>query len=122
MRKTGHLIAIGRVESLSAGELLSSAGTPTMAEDWPPPPPGTYGVAFHVENNQDSGLNQLTLRGQGEQHAAIALDRLKNRFCVGDCGPHRQHPTSESPRHPRASILASGANRADTGSSAMCIF
>ncbi len=101
----GQVIAIGRVESLKAGEMLNGSGKPVMAADWPASPPATYGVALHAENRQDevklSGalqklreedsslqvaqdpeLNQLALRGQGEQHVAIALDRLKNRFGV----------------------------------------
>ena len=87
-----------------AWELLAD-GTWRFAEDWPVPPPSSYGVALHAENRQDevklSGalqklreedsslivdqdpeLHQIALRGQGEQHLAIALDRLKNRFGV----------------------------------------
>lgn len=105
LANAGQVIAIGRVDNLNAGEVLGSGGAPAMAEDWPTSPPATYGVALHAENRQDevklSGalqklreedsslkveqdpeLNQLTLRGQGEQHVAIALDRLKNRFGV----------------------------------------
>ncbi len=102
---TGQVVAIGRVESLAAGEVLLADGTWRFAEDWPVPPPSSYGVALHAENRQDevklSGalqklreedsslivdqdpeLHQIALRGQGEQHLAIALDRLKNRFGV----------------------------------------
>ena len=102
---TGQVVAIGRVESLAAGEVLLADGTRRFAEDWPVPPPSSYGVALHAENRQDevklSGalqklreedsslivdqdpeLHQIALRGQGEQHLAIALDRLKNRFGV----------------------------------------
>ena len=85
--------------------MLHDSSSRSIADDWPEPPPATFGVALHAENRQDevklSGalaklqeedcslkveqnheLRQLTLRGQGEQHVAIALDRLKNRFGV----------------------------------------
>ncbi|MCA8926630.1 MAG: elongation factor G [Alphaproteobacteria bacterium] len=103
--ETGQVVAIGRVESLAAGELLLADGGRSRIDDWPEPPPSTYSVSVHAENRQDevklSGalqklrdddpslqvdqdpeLHQLVLRGQGEQHVAIALDRLKNRFGV----------------------------------------
>jgi len=102
--ETGQVMAIGRVDSLKAGEVLRNSGR-KIAEDWPVPPAATYAVALHAENRsdevklsgalqklceednslqieQDPELHQLTLRGQGEQHVAIALDRLKNRFSV----------------------------------------
>ena len=102
---TGQVIAIGRVESLAAGDLLLADGGCRRFAGWPVPPPSTFAVSVHAENRQDevklSGalqklrdddpsltvdqdpeLNQLILRGQGEQHTAIALDRLKNRFGV----------------------------------------
>jgi elongation factor G len=102
---TGQVIAIARVESLTAGDLLLADGGRRRFLGWPVPPPSTYAVSVHAENRQDevklSGvlqklrdddpslsidqdpeLNQLILRGQGEQHTAIALDRLKNRFGV----------------------------------------
>ena len=105
LAETGRVIAVGRVESLQAGELLNGDGARGVTADWPSPPPATYALALHAENRQDevklSGalqklreedaslavdqdqeLNQLALRGQGEQHVAIALDRLKGKFGV----------------------------------------
>ena len=102
---TGQVFAIGRVETLAAGETLLADGGRRAVPNWPVPPSSTYAVSLHAENRQDevklSGalqklrdddpslsidqdpeLNQLILRGQGEQHTAIALDRLKNRFGV----------------------------------------
>ncbi len=105
LAETGQVVAVGRVESLNASEVLNGSGERSVAADWPVPPPSTYGVGVQAENRQDevklSGalqklreedcslvveqdqeLHQLTLWGQGEQHVAIALDRLKNRFGV----------------------------------------
>jgi elongation factor G len=105
MADAGQVIAIGRVESLNAGDTLLADGGRSAFAGWPVPPPSTFAVSLHAENRQDevklSGalqklrdddpsltidqdpeLNQLILRGQGEQHTAIALDRLKNRFGV----------------------------------------
>lgn len=103
--EAGQIVAIGRADSLMAGETLRADGMRAMLEGWPVPPPSSYAVALHAENRQDevkltgalhklveedcslvaeqdAEMQQLVLRGQGEQHLAIALDRLKNRFGV----------------------------------------
>ena len=127
--EAGQVVAIGRVESLNAGETLNGSAERRVADDWPVPPPSTYGVALHAENRQDevklSGalhklreedcsllveqdqeLHQLTLWGQGEQHVAIALDRLKNRFGVAVttapvANPYRETIQAGTDQHSR---------------------
>ena len=125
----GQVLAIGRAENLLAGQLLCGPSDARMSEDWPVPPSSTYGVALHAENRQDEvklssalqkmreedcsllveqdqELHQLTLWGQGEQHVAIALDRLKNRFGVGVtttpvATPYRETVQAATDQHAR---------------------
>lgn len=129
LAEAGQVVAIGRVDSLNAGEVLSGSAERNAAADWPAPPPSTYGVALHAENRQDEvklssalqklreedcsllveqdqELHQLTLWGQGEQHVAIALDRLKGRFGVGVttaqvANPYRETIQTGTDQHSR---------------------
>jgi len=127
--EAGDIVAIGRVESLVAGETLKADGSRAPLQNWPVPPPSTFAVSLHAENRQDevklSGalqklrgddpslqveqdpeLQQLVLRGQGEQHVAIALDRLKNRFGVAVktdpvATPYRETIQADTNHHAR---------------------
>lgn len=127
--ETGQVIAIGRVESLAAGETLLADGGRSKIASWPVPPPSSYAVALHAENRQDEvkltgalaklceedsslvgeqdqEMHQLVLRGQGEQQLAIALDRLKNRFGVAVttapiATPYRETIQAQTEQHAR---------------------
>ncbi len=127
--EAGQVIAIGRVESLMAGETLRADDGRSMLEGWPVPPPSSYAVALHAENRQDevkltgalhklgeedcslvaeqdAEMQQLVLRGQGEQQLAIALDRLKNRFGVAVttapiATPYRETIQASTDQHAR---------------------
>jgi elongation factor G len=94
----GHLIAIGRVENLSAGELLS-AGPTAMAEDWPTPPPATYGVALHAENRQDEVKLSGALHKLREEDSSyqVEQDPELNQLTLSG---HRSRPVEESLRRP----------------------
>lgn len=129
LAQAGQVVAIARVDGLNAGEVLNGSSARGVAADWPKPPPSTYGVALHAENRQDevklSGalqrlreedcslvveqdpeLHQLMLWGQGEQHVAIALDRLRNRFGVAVATapvatPYRETIQASTDQHSR---------------------
>ena len=102
----GELVALGRMESLQAGDLLTTAGP--MRESgmaWPETPKPVYAQAIVPKNRQDevkltssiaklieedgslflehnADTKQMLLWGQGEIHLQIALERLKTRFNV----------------------------------------
>ncbi|GAB4377303.1 MAG: elongation factor G [Kiloniellaceae bacterium] len=102
----GELVALGRLESLKTGDLLTAAGGQREAGLlWPETPKPVFSLAIRphnrqdevkltaslaklseedpslvVEHNEDTG--ELLLRGQGEIHLKLAVERLKHRFNV----------------------------------------
>ena len=103
----GDLIALARVDALATGDLIAGKGKVADADpSWPAPPEPVLDIAVEPERRADevkltSGLHklaeedaslqvghdettgQLLLRGQGEMHLALALERLRQRFNVG---------------------------------------
>lgn len=100
----GDIVALGRMDEVSAGQLLSATGTAENA-DWPEPAQPIYSFAIQpkkredevklsaaiqklsdedsslsVEHNQDTG--ETVLWGQGEIHLRVAAERLANRYNV----------------------------------------
>jgi len=100
----GQVVALGRLENTTAGQILSEGGD-TKPPYWPDPLPPMYAKAVQavkradevklstalaklndedpsliVEQNQTSG--ELLLRGQGDMHIKIALERLADRFSM----------------------------------------
>jgi elongation factor G len=101
----GDIVAMGRMEEVSTGDLLSAAGAVKGAA-WPSPAQPIYSFAItpkkredevklsaaitkltdedssiSVEHNQDT--NEMVLWGQGEIHLQVAAERLANRYNVG---------------------------------------
>ena len=101
----GEIVALGRMEGVRTGDMLSSSGTaPEKPEalDVPPLKP-VYAFGIHAEKRDDevkmsdalgklleedrsliaeqnTDVRQFQLRGQGEMHIRVALDRLRNKF------------------------------------------
>ncbi len=102
----GELVALGRMESLQAGDLLTAAGPQRDSGMlWPDAPKPVFAQAIVPKNRQDevkltssiaklieedpslslehnADTKQMLLWGQGEIHLQIALERLKSRFNV----------------------------------------
>ncbi|MEQ8355885.1 MAG: elongation factor G [Kiloniellaceae bacterium] len=102
----GDLVALGRMDSVRAGDLLTEAGRDADAGlQWPETPTPVYSLAIRPHNRQDevkltaslgklieedpslvlehnSDTNEMLLRGQGDIHLKLAIDRLKNRYNV----------------------------------------
>jgi elongation factor G len=102
----GDLVALGRMESLQASDLLTAAGpTRESGMSWPESPKPVFAQAIVPKNRQDevkltssiaklieedpslslehnADTKQMLLWGQGEIHLQIALERLKTRFNV----------------------------------------
>ena len=101
----GDVVAIGRQDELSTGQVISSSGT--LADPlWPAPMPPVYSQAIHTPKREDevklsSGLARLAdedpsltygqdadtlemlLHGRGESHLRLAIERLETRYHVG---------------------------------------
>ena len=97
----GELVALGRMDDIKAGTTLSASGN-ADGPNWPSALKSVYALAIHTNNRNDEvklagalakvveedqslsyGPNpdtgEMVLRGQGETHLRITLDRLQNR-------------------------------------------
>ena len=118
----GEVVALGRMESIATGALVS----PTREEETgasPDPLTPLYSISIHAqqqsdevrltgalaklmdedlsltyEQKQDTG--ELLLCGQGEVHLQIALDRLRNRYNLTVTSHRPQVPYKETIRKP----------------------
>ncbi len=101
----GDVVAIGKVDSARAGDLLSADGKARSATRLPPHRTAVYSLAIFPKDRKDdvrlsSSLaklaeedpsievrhseetHELLLSGQGEGHLKTSIDRLKRRFGV----------------------------------------
>jgi elongation factor G len=97
----GEVVALGRLEDIKTGTALSPSGK-AAGVTWPAPMKPVFALAVHPGNRDDEvklagaiakvleedpslsyGPNpdtgQTVLRGQGETHLRIAMEKLKNR-------------------------------------------
>jgi len=116
----GQIVAIGRMEDVSTGDLLREDSCAPM-DVWPDILSPLYAMSIHaakradevkltetlakvvgedpglsVEHSRDTG--ELLLWGQGEMHLLIALDRLKNHFNMDVTSNRPQVPYKETIR------------------------
>ncbi len=108
--KAGDLVALAKVDALSAGQLLTGDGIADAPGRTPPDAP-VYGLAIVPKNRSDevklsaalhkiieedpsltSGhrddTGEFLIRGQGEMHLRVALEKLATRYNV----PVDSHP------------------------------
>ncbi len=102
----GEVVALGRLQDVKTGDLLTLAGPVENAEImWPEVPRPVYALAISPRNRQDDvkltasiarlieedptlsvqhnpDTHQMLLWGQGEMHLKIMIDRLKSRYNV----------------------------------------
>lgn len=116
----GEVVAFGRLDSATTGQMLSPSGK-VAAATWPPPLKPLFALAVQPAQRQDEvkltgALARLTdedpslsfghdpvtgeflLWGQGEMQLAIALDRLRNRFNIQIISHAPQVPYKETIR------------------------
>ena len=127
----GEVVALGRLDEVNVGALLSPS---SQGGAWPDPLSPVYSMALSAEKhadevklsgslakltdedtslsyepNQDTG--ELILKGQGEMHLQINIDRLRTRFNL-DATAHRptvpyketiKKPISQHARHKKQS-------------------
>lgn len=110
--KQGDLVALAKVEALSAGHILSAAGM-TDAPDHTAAELPVYGLAIMPKNRSDEvklstalhkiveedpslsaghrdDTGEFLIRGQGEMHLRVALEKLATRYNVAvDSSPPR---------------------------------
>ena len=114
----GDVVALGRMDSVKTGNLLSENGK-GASELWPEPQTPLFSISIHAADradevklsgalnkvveedvalsfDHDADTGQLLLWGQGEIHLNIAVDRLKNRFNLSVVAERPQVPYKET--------------------------
>lgn len=100
----GDVVALGRLDDIATGMLLDAGGLGTALPDWPAAAPPIHALALIPTDRKDEVKltaalgklrdedpslvidqhdGQLLLKGQGEIHLKLAVDKLKQRFNVG---------------------------------------
>ena len=118
----GDVVALGRLDGISTGDMLSPSGK-VDSEGWPEPMTPLFALAIHAAQRSDevkltgalsrvvdedpslsyghnADTGELVLWGQGEMHLLIALDRLRNRFNLEVTSHRASVPYKETIRAP----------------------
>ena len=103
--EAGDVVALGRMETVQTGDPLWSEGASAVALPWLDPMTPVYAMAIEAESRSDevklmgaiaklieedpslsieqnAETHQLVLRGQGEMHLLITLERLTNKYSL----------------------------------------
>ncbi|MBS0409516.1 MAG: elongation factor G [Proteobacteria bacterium] len=124
--EVGEVVAIGKVETAQAGQILSAGPSAQAGRMAPAKRPPLFAVAVSAKSrnddvrlsgallrlvDEDPGLSlhhdaearQVLLHGQGEGHVRLALERLKRRFGVD--------VATERPKTPYRETITKGATQ-----------
>ena len=101
----GDVVALGRLEEVKTGDVLTPSGRGEGGDPWDGPMPPVYAVAVEVEKRDDEvklssalaklveedpscsvehniDTHELVLHGQGEIHLAVAAEQLAEKYNV----------------------------------------
>ena len=134
--KTGEIVALAKVDALSAGQLLSATGIAATTADFPVADTSVFALSLTAKNRNDevklSGAlhkiaeedpslsfepraetHELLLKGQGEMHLKVAIDKLAGRYniAIDTTMPrvaYRETIQSGSQQHARYKRLTGG--------------
>ncbi len=118
--QAGDIVGLGRLDDIATGQHLNGDGVGRSIVDWPRPAQPVHAIALHPTDRKDEvklsaalhklceedpslvveqGGGELRLKGQGEIHLKLSLDKLLNRFNVGvrSSAPHTEY--RETIRH-----------------------
>lgn len=100
----GDVVALAKLDEVTTGQHLDHEGICRRADGWPQVPEPVHARALHPADRKDEvkltaalaklceedpslivehGSGQLLLKGQGEIHLKLAIDKLQGRFNVG---------------------------------------
>ena len=115
LARPGDLVALGRMDNLATGQLVTEAGASAPGGPaWPEPLSPVYALSIRPVNRQDevkltasvaklveedpsislehdAQAQEMRLWGQGEIHLQLAAEKLKNRYNV-EVSTDRPHP------------------------------
>lgn len=116
----GDVVALGRMDEVKTGDILTPSGeAPDGMVPWPEPLTPVYAFALQAENRadevkltgalqrlneedpsvsyrQDNDVHQLVLMGQGEIHLQLAIERLNSKYNVAAKTEKPKVPYKES--------------------------
>jgi len=119
----GDVVALGRLDGIGTGAVLSTGTAPQLAK--PPLPEPVYGLALAAEKRSDdvkltaaiaklieedptlhlqqnAELQEMVLWGQGDIHLQIAIDRLRQKYSLPVTARKPQVPYNETIRRSTA--------------------
>lgn len=119
----GDVVALGRLDDVMTGDVLSPSGAVSMAMPWPETLKPLYSAAIRSEKredevklstaiaklmDEDSSLSlvhdddtrQLLLWGQGDIHLQVAAEKLRERYNVSVKAERPEVPYKETIRKP----------------------
>jgi elongation factor G len=119
----GAVVALGRMDEVSTGDVLTASGKGGGGEPWAETLTPVYAVAIRAEKRDDevkmsaalarlaeedpsyaldhnTDTHELVLWGQGEIHLAVAADQLREKYNVGVTTARPQVPYKETIRKP----------------------
>lgn len=118
--QAGDIVGLGRLDEIATGQHLNGDGQGRTIADWPRPAQPVHAVALHPTDRKDDvklsaalqklreedpslvieqGGGELRLKGQGEIHLKLSLDKLQGRFNVGVRSSAPQTEYRETIRH-----------------------
>lgn len=118
--QAGDIVGLGRLDEIATGQHLNGDGQGRAIADWPRPAQPVHAVALHPTDRKDDvklsaalhklceedpsliieqGGGELRLKGQGEIHLKLSLDKLQGRFNVGVRSSAPQTEYRETIRH-----------------------
>ncbi|WP_431854423.1 elongation factor G [Azospirillum sp.] len=117
----GEVVALGRLEKVKAGDILTDKGNDGAPANWPEVPSPVYGLAVNAENRNDEvkltgaiqklieedpslrfeqshDTGEMVIWGHGDIHLQITMDRLRSKYNVPVKGKPPQVPYKETIR------------------------
>jgi elongation factor G len=119
----GEVAALGRLEGIATGAMLSASGKEQGAAEWPKPPAPLFSLAITAEkrvddvklsgalqrlaeedaalsSHHDPDTGEYLLWGQGEMHLTVAADRLRTQYNLPVVTRAPQVPYKETIKKP----------------------
>ncbi len=102
--RAGEIVALAKIDALASGQSIAAGGVAAVA-DFPPADPPVFALALAAKNRNDevkltgalqkiteedpslsyearAETHELLLKGQGEMHLKVAVDKLSGRYNV----------------------------------------
>ncbi len=133
--RPGDVVGLGRLDGVATGETITAGKKAVQAVSCPPPPEPVFVTGLEVKDRKDevklttalgklceedpsletensADTHQLLLKGQGEMHLRVALERLQRKFAISVDRHQRQIPYKETIRK---SVEVRGRHKKQSG-------